>query len=50
MAEELGCGIDVVNFDVGARMGSTGESVEMACRELRYEWFSSVRHATDGCR
>lgn len=40
MAEELGCGIDVVNFDVGARMGSTGESVEMACRELRYEWFS----------
>ena len=29
-------------FDVGARTGHTGESVEMACRELRYDWFAQM--------
>lgn len=33
----------VRDFDVDARRSShPGESVEMACRELRYEWFGSL--------
>lgn len=32
----------VRDFDVHARMRSTGESVEMACRSLRYSWFDSL--------
>lgn len=39
VAAKLGCGIRVRHFDVGARCSATGESVEMACRALRYEWF-----------
>ena len=31
-----------VKFDVAGRMEATGESVEMACRELRYDWFSKM--------
>lgn len=31
-----------VRFDVAGRMSHTGESVEMACRELRYGWFAEV--------
>lgn len=41
MARALGCGFHEVRFDVAARRGETGESVEMACRSLRYEWFES---------
>lgn len=32
----------VKHFDVKARMKSTGESVEMACRSLRYAWFDEI--------
>lgn len=42
VAERLGCGIEVVHFNVGERCRLTGESVEMACRELRYRWFAEV--------
>lgn len=41
MARALGCGFHEVRFDVAARRRETGESVEMACRSLRYEWFES---------
>lgn len=41
MAHALGCDFHEVRFDVGARRRETGESVEMACRSLRYEWFES---------
>ncbi|MDE7141644.1 MAG: tRNA lysidine(34) synthetase TilS, partial [Muribaculaceae bacterium] len=44
-AEALGCGFATVDFDVEARRKATGESVEMACRSLRYEWFE--RQAAD---
>lgn len=48
MAARLGCEISVVDFDVEARRRLTGESVEMACRELRYEWFARMfAEATD---
>lgn len=40
MARQLGIGIEVADFDdVPARMKATGESLEMVCRRLRYDWF-----------
>ncbi len=33
----------VKDFDVASRRALTGESVEMACRTLRYEWFEQLR-------
>lgn len=48
MARRLGCEILTVNFDVGERRRLTGESVEMACRSLRYEWFERMFAEADG--
>lgn len=42
VAEKLGVDIYIRDFDVPARMRETGESVEMACRSLRYKWFSDL--------
>ena len=42
----MGVELKVRHFDVYARVASTGESVEMAARELRYEWFDSEHAAT----
>jgi len=39
MADRLGCEFRIVHFDVAAHRALTGESVEMACRSLRYRWF-----------
>ncbi len=36
------------DFDVDERMRLTGDSVEMACRNLRYEWFERMR-VEHGC-
>lgn len=33
----------VKDFDVAAYMNTHGVSMEMACRELRYQWFEEVR-------
>ncbi len=38
----LGVDLYVRDCDVDARRRATGESVEMACRELRYAWFDSL--------
>ncbi len=38
----LRCTLRTVRFDVEARMSERGESVEMACRSLRYEWFEEM--------
>lgn len=38
----LECELHTVRFDVAARRRVTGESVEMACRELRYNWFEHM--------
>lgn len=43
VAERLGAGFEVIYFDVEKRRRSTGESVEMACRELRYNWFRELK-------
>lgn len=39
---KLGIDLTVKDFDVSKRMAENKESVEMACRELRYEWFEDL--------
>lgn len=41
-ARSMGVNIYIRDFNVPERMKATGESVEMACRSLRYEWFHSL--------
>lgn len=42
LCAELDVDLAVTDFDVAARRRETGESVEMACRSLRYEWFDGL--------
>ena len=42
IAARLDVDIYIRDFDVPARMKATGESVEMACRSLRYAWFEEL--------
>lgn len=42
-ATRLGVEFLKTDFDVPTRQKSTGESVEMACRSLRYEWWKGLR-------
>lgn len=42
LCERLGIDLSVTHFDVAGRMAETGESVEMACRSLRYERFDKL--------
>lgn len=46
MCHALGVELKVIHFDVHARVEATGESVEMAARELRYRWFDQQHEAT----
>lgn len=48
LCQKLGVPLDVKHFDVPAYMKEHGVSMEMACRELRYEWFEELRQA-HGC-
>lgn len=41
MAARLGCEFRCVDFDTEAERAATGESVEMTCRRLRYNWFDT---------
>ena len=41
MATRLGCEFRCVEFDTEVERAATGESVEMACRRLRYNWFDT---------
>lgn len=43
VCESLGTMIEIIHFDVPQRMEETGESMEMACRSLRYEWFEQLK-------
>lgn len=45
LAESLGVEIHVKDFDVPAYEAQYRVSTEMACRELRYEWFEQLREA-----
>lgn len=42
LSAQLGTDLYVKDFDVPARRRLTGESLEMACRELRYAWFAEL--------
>ena len=42
---KLGIELHTKHFDVPERMTTTGESLEMACRSLRYEWFAQMLEA-----
>ena len=42
IAGQLGCECRVQHFNVPERCQAAGESVEMACRSLRYEWFERL--------
>ena len=47
VAERFGCDCHVKDFDVTERCKSTGESVEMACRSMRYQWFEQLSRELD---
>ena len=49
LCETLNVPLVIKHFDVGGYQDATGASVEMACRELRYEWFSQLLEEHD-CR
>ncbi len=42
LCAEHGVVLHIKDFDVEARRCATGESIEMACRELRYDWFGEL--------
>lgn len=42
LCERNGVDFLMTDFDVDARRRKTGESVEMACRSLRYEWWEGL--------
>lgn len=42
LTARLGVDLYVKDFNVAAAMAATGESLEMACRRLRYEWFEEL--------
>ncbi len=44
IARQLGVDIEVKHFDVAEyRAAHLGQSIEMACRDLRYQWFEDLR-------
>lgn len=42
LCNRLSVGLLTADFDVNGRCCQTGESVEMACRALRYDWWDSL--------
>lgn len=47
LTSKMGVHLEVAQMDVAARREATGESVEMACRELRYRWFEKMADTLD---
>lgn len=47
LCSKSGIGFVMKDFDVEARRRASGESVEMACRSLRYEWWEDMLR--EGC-
>jgi tRNA(ile)-lysidine synthase len=43
LCEELDIRLEVMNADVAGRMRQDRSSMEMACRDIRYEWFETLR-------
>lgn len=46
LAERLGVDLFVRDFDASGRQRLAGESIEMACRRLRYAWFEDLLDST----
>lgn len=42
LAAQFDIDLYVKEFDVASHIAHTGESIEMACRSLRYEWFNDL--------
>lgn len=42
LCDRLNVDLFVRDFDVAAHIAATGQSTEMACRELRYRWFDEL--------
>lgn len=49
LCDKLGVMLHVAHFDVDSHKKAHGVSTEMACRELRYEWFETLRKER-GCQ
>ncbi|MBR5030180.1 MAG: tRNA lysidine(34) synthetase TilS [Muribaculaceae bacterium] len=50
LCQRLEVPLEIKHFDVPAYMSEHGVSMEMACRDLRYEWFSLLLEELDcGC-
>ena len=49
LCADLGLQLKVKDFNVKERMKVDGVSVEMACRDLRYEWFEHERQSEQCC-
>lgn len=47
LTSRMGVHSEVAQMDVAMRRKATGESVEMACRELRYRWFEEMADRLD---
>ena len=47
LCEQLGVPLTVKDFDVAAWQQEHGGSIEMACRELRYQWFDQELERQD---
>lgn len=45
LCDRIGIKLLTKDFDVKSAMLATGESVEMACRTLRYDWWKSILEA-----
>lgn len=49
ICDSLGIDLSIHHCDVDGRRRATGESVEMACRSLRYEWFGHLADSLGCC-
>lgn len=50
LCKYLDVALSIKHFDVPACMSERGVSMEMACRDLRYEWFAQLMEENDcGC-
>ncbi len=47
ICQKINVPLEIIHFDVKAQMEKSGESLEMACRTLRYAWFEELKKKYD---
>lgn len=47
LCQKYGIKLELIHFDVEKRIKETNESIEMACRSLRYDWFETLKKKYD---